>query len=68
MKLPSNHEIGQEAIFKPLIDDPQTMGVPCRIVSVKFLEDKVLYDIELKVNGTYHSARPLKEVDSIFVF
>lgn len=65
---PSNYAIGSDVVFSvPVENSTEYISIPCQVAGVKFVEGKVLYDLVFKVNEKYHTTRPVKDVDSIFV-
>src|SRR4051794_26565748 len=75
----SNHKIDDVALFEPNIDniDPETMQpicqagpTPVKIVGIKFVAGKVLYDVVVPYSGSetgWYDARPIRDVDSYLV-
>lgn len=81
--LPSRYPIGAEVYFHPngwifqYAGRPVTQALRAKVVSVRFTDAKVLYDLALLCRQTdaedrfydeYYEAIPLRDVDSTFVF
>lgn len=49
MKLPSHFQIGDKAMFLKYPENEMYSPIPCKILSVRFYEPKVKYDIELEL-------------------